>query len=302
MTTGAPTPNPPQAAMKVAPLHRGALSVLDFRCQAGPHTPVHVERHDLTSLSYVRRGSFGYRARGEEFELVAGSVLVGHRDDEFLCTHAHHHGGDECLSFKLAPELADEFGARPRHWRAGGLPPLPELMVLGELAQAAIEGDSDFGVDEAGLLLVGRYLSLADGRRRVPLQANARDRRRAVETALWLDEHAHEDIDLQATATQAGLSAWHFLRLFARVVGVTPHQYLLRARLRRAARMLAEDERAVTDVALEAGFADLSNFVRSFHRVAGLPPRHFRSAARGDRERIAMLRAGSWSAGATRAC
>ena len=43
--------------------------------------------------------------------------------------------------------------------------------------------------------------------------------------------------------------------------------------------------------ALDAGFADLSNFVRSFHRVAGLPPRHFRHAARGDRERIAALAA-----------
>ena len=161
----APASAPRADTMQVTPLHRGALSVLDFRCQAGPHTPTQVERHDFTSVSYVRRGSFGYRARGEEFELVAGSVLVGQCGDEFVCTHEHHHGGDECLSFKLAPELADSFDAAPRHWRAGGLPPLPELMVLGELAQAAVAGDSDFGVDEAGLLLVGRYLSLADGRR-----------------------------------------------------------------------------------------------------------------------------------------
>jgi AraC-like DNA-binding protein len=284
-----PPPRSPDAAMHVAPLHRGTLSVIDFRCRAGPHTPVEIERHDLTSVSYVRRGSFGYRARGEEFELVAGSILVGQCGDEFVCTHDHHHGGDECLSFKLAPELTESFDAKPRHWRAGGLPPLPELMVLGELAQAAAEGNSDFGVDEAGLLLVGRYLHLADGRRRMALRATARDRRRAVESALWLDDHAHEDVDLEATATHAGLSAWHFLRLFARVVGVTPHQYLLRARLRKAARMLAGDERPVTDIALDSGFADLSNFVRSFHRVAGLPPRHFRNAARGDRERIAAL-------------
>ncbi|GAB3344743.1 helix-turn-helix domain-containing protein [Lysobacter tyrosinilyticus] len=275
--------------MRVTALHRGALSVLDFRCLAGPHTPTHAEQHDCTSVSYVRRGSFGYQARGEECELVAGSVLVGHAGDEFVCTHAHHQGGDECLSFKLAPELADGFGAKPQHWRAGGLPPLPELMVLGELAQSAADGGNDFGVDEAGLLLVARYLAVADGRRRTPLQATARDRRRAVETALWLDDHAHEDIDLETTAAQAGLSAWHFLRLFARVVGVTPHQYLLRARLRRAARMLAADETPVTEIALEAGFTDLSNFVRSFHRVAGLPPRQFRHAARGDRERIATL-------------
>ena len=289
MADRTPPSDTPASAMHVAKLHSGALSVLDFRCCAGPGTPVAVERHDLTSVSYVRRGSFGYRARGEEFELVAGSVLVGRCGDEFVCTHEHHHGGDECLSFKLAAELADEFDASARHWRTGGLPPLPELMVLGELAQSAAEGDNDFGVDEAGLLLIARYVGLADQRRRPALHASPRDRRRAVETALWLDDHSHEDIDLQAAAAQSGLSAWHFLRLFARVVGVTPHQYLLRARLRRAAQLLAGDERPVTEVAFEAGFADLSNFVRSFHRAAGLAPRHFRHAARGDRERIAAL-------------
>jgi AraC-like DNA-binding protein len=276
--------------MTVTPLHRGALSVLDYRCHAGPDTPTQTEQHTLTSLSYVRSGSFGYRSRGAAFELVAGSVLVGHCGDEFVCTHEHHHGGDECLSFKLSPDLLASFNARPHHWRVGALPPLPELMVLGELAQAATNGRSDFGLDEAGLLLIGRYLTLASGRlRAAALPANARDRRRAVETALWLDAHAHEDIDLQAAADQAGLSAYHFLRLFARVVGVTPHQYLVRSRLRRAARLLTDDERSITDIALDVGFADLSNFVRSFHRAAGIPPRHFRHAARGDRERIAAL-------------
>jgi AraC family transcriptional regulator len=65
---------------------------------------------------------------------------------------------------------------------------------------------------------------------------------------------------------------------------VTPHQYLVRARLRRAARLLAEDARSITDIALDVGFADLSNFVRTFHRAAGVSPRSFRRAANGDRK------------------
>ena len=77
------------------------------------------------------------------------------------------------------------------------------------------------------------------------------------------------------------------------MIGVTPHQYLIRARLRRAARLLAEEERAITDIALDVGFADLSNFVRTFHRAAGVSPRVFRRAAKGDRkifqERLAAL-------------
>jgi AraC family transcriptional regulator len=84
------------------------------------------------------------------------------------------------------------------------------------------------------------------------------------------------------------------LRLFSQVLGVTPHQYLVRSRLRHAARLLADDrERPVTEVALDVGFADLSNFVRTFHRAAGVSPGAFRKAARGERkifqDRIAAL-------------
>ena len=57
------------------------------------------------------------------------------------------------------------------------------------------------------------------------------------------------------------------------MLGVTPHQYLVRSRLRHAARLLADDERPITDVAFDVGFGDLSNFVRTFHRAAGVSPR-----------------------------
>jgi hypothetical protein len=47
-----------------------------------------------------------------------------------------HGQGDECLSFHLAPAVVDAIGGRTEVWRTGGVPPLPELVVLGELAQA----------------------------------------------------------------------------------------------------------------------------------------------------------------------
>jgi len=111
----------------------------------------------------------------------------------------------------------------------------------------------------------------------------AHDRRRAVEAALWIDANSHDPIDLESAAGEFGLSSFHFLRLFAKVLGVTPHQYLIRSRLRRAARLLAENTRPITEVALDVGFADLSNFVRTFHRAAAVSPRGFRQAAKGDR-------------------
>jgi AraC-like DNA-binding protein len=259
------------------------LSVADYRCSLGPGDASFVETHAAYSVSYVRKGSFGVRTRGRAFELVAGGLLIGHPGDEYVCSHDHV-CGDECLSFALSPSLVDTLGDRAEIWRSGGVPPLAELMVLGELAQAAVEGRSALGLDELGTLLAGRFVALVSGQGHGSPSNAPRDRRRAVETALWLDAHSHEPIDLAAAAGEAGLSPFHFLRLFSRVLGVTPHQYLVRSRLRRAARLLAEENRSITDVAYDVGFADLSNFVRSFHRAAGDSPRAFRKAAKGDRK------------------
>ncbi len=265
-------------------LQRPSLSVFDVRCTRGPHDAPFPERYDSFSVSWVRRGSFGCRTRGRSFELVPGSLLVGFPGDEYTCTHDHAGGGDECLSVHLAAELVDTIDGREDVWRTGSAPPLPELMVLGELAQAAADGRSDVDLEEAAFLFVARFCTVAAGRAYEPAKSGSRERRRAIDAARWIEENADQPVDLESAAREAGTSAFHFLRTFAAVLGVTPHQYLLRTRLRRAARLLVEDARPITDVAFDAGFGDLSNFVRTFHRAAGVSPRRFRQAARGDRK------------------
>jgi AraC-like DNA-binding protein len=263
-------------------LLRGPVSVFEYRCQAPRHERPYVEVHGGFSLAYVRAGGFGYRAGGHDFDMVPGSILVGHPGEEFVCSHEHL-SGDECLCFKFTPEVVEAFGGKAALWRAGSLAPLPELMVLGEAAQAAATDKSDLGLDELGLLLASRFVDLVSGRARRPPGTAGSDRRRAVRAALWIDAHADQPLTVADAAAEAGLSPFHFLRLFARVLGVTPHQYLLRCRLRHAARLLAGDSLPVTDVAYRVGFGDLSNFVRTFRRAAGVSPRRFRQGARGRR-------------------
>ena len=260
-------------------LNSGALRVIDYRCSAGPRDRPFIEQHRSFSISYVRRGSFGCVTRGRSFELVAGSFLIGRPGDEYLCSHEHHPHGDECLSFHFDAALLDALGLPAHSWRSGALPPLAELGVLGERAQAAAEGRSDLDLTEAGTLLAGRFLQLVSGKALPRLRVTARDRRRAVRVALWLDAHAHEPLDLEEMARQSSVSAFHFLRLFARVTGVTPHQYLVRARLRHAAKLLAQGALPVGAIAYQVGFGDLSNFVRTFRRAAGRAPRDFRRVA-----------------------
>ncbi|MEP6838413.1 MAG: AraC family transcriptional regulator [Bradyrhizobium sp.] len=272
-------------------LNGKSITVSDFRCDAGPGDAPFAEAHRCHSISYVRKGSFGLRCRGRSHELVAGSVMIGHPGDEYLCTHEHV-CGDECLSFFLSPELVETIGDQNAIWQVGCAPPLPELVVLGELAQSAADGSSDIGLDEIGQVLASRFVEVVTGKPRKAVFGAVRDRRRAVETALWIDAHSHQAISLEGAAEQAGISPFHFLRLFSDTLGVTPHQYLVRSRLRHAARRLAYDDSAITDIAYDVGFGDLSNFVRTFHRAAGASPSRFRQASRGDRkifqERLAL--------------
>ena len=272
----------------------GPVSVVDYRCDAGPGDRPYTELHDGWSVSYVRQGSFACHTRGHTFELVPGSLLVGRPGDEYVCSHEHHRCGDRCLAFFIAAELVDELGGgRPGCWQSGGVPPLSALMLLGELAQSALAGANELGLDEVGMALAARFVDVKAGSRRAPLRIGAADRRRAVTSALWIAAHAAEPVSLESLAAQCGLSAYHYLRVFGAALGVTPHQYLVRCRLRDAARLLADGDMPVTDIALDVGFADLSNFVRSFGRAAGTSPRGFRRAARGDRkilqDRLATL-------------
>lgn len=258
-----------------------SLSVLDYRCTATPHDRPFTEQFFAHSISYVRKGSFGCHSRGRHFEFIPGSFLIGHAGDEYICTHDHHCGGDECLSFQLTPEFVELVGNDKSVWRQGGLPPLPQLMVLGELALAAVQGHSDVGLDEIGLMLSQRCVDVVSRRAATVVKADGRRRKRAVEVALWIDEHSQTALNLDAIANVAELSPFHFLRMFTRVLGVTPHQYLVRSRLRRATQLLVKNERSITDVAFDVGFNDLSNFVRTFHRAAGMSPGDFRRLAQG---------------------
>jgi AraC-like DNA-binding protein len=272
--------------MPLKTLHSNAtMAVYDYRCTAAIGDQPFIEVHRCFSLSYVRCGAFGYRCRGQFHDLVPGAFLVGYPGDEYACSHEHV-CGDECLSFHFSHDLMDRLDKRAMLWREGRVPPVSELMIVGQLGQAVAEGRSDLGLDEVGLVLIGRYLELirrerlATPARRLRQTVSAADRRRAIDAAAWIATHAATAITLDMVAAEYGLSSFHFLRVFSQVLGVTPHQYVIRYRLARAAQLLVEDDRAVTDVALDVGFEDLSNFVRSFHRASGRSPRRFRESAR----------------------
>lgn len=260
------------------------ISVIGYLCSLGPQDAPVEERHHCHSLSYVRRGSFAYSIHKQKADLVPGSVLIGYPEAVYSCSHEHHDKGDFCLSFQFSPQMAEEAAGGTEAWKTGWLPPLADIMVLAAKAEAAIGGGNEIGLDEAGLMLAARMGEAARGEKTRSAPASLGERKRIVETALWIRDHSHRDVGLEQFAAVAGLSPFHFLRLFAKVLGVTPHQYLIRSRLRHAARLLTGDGQPITDICFDCGFSDLSNFVRSFRAAAGASPSEFRTAARQDRK------------------
>ncbi|WP_216093363.1 helix-turn-helix transcriptional regulator, partial [Klebsiella variicola] len=86
--------------------------------------------------------------------------------------------------------------------------------------------------------------------------------------------HSEENISLHDLAELAGLSPWHFLRQFKKIVGLPPHAWLLQARLFQAQKLLKKGEK-ITSVALKCGFSDQSHFNRHFKRAIGVTPSQY---------------------------
>lgn len=86
-----------------------------------------------------------------------------------------------------------------------------------------------------------------------------------------------EPLDVAALAARAHVSPTHFTRSFRAVFGETPHQYLLARRLERAAFLLRETARPVTDICLDVGFVSLGSFCTTFKRQLGVTPTAYRA-------------------------
>ncbi|MBI5242403.1 MAG: helix-turn-helix transcriptional regulator [Elusimicrobia bacterium] len=98
--------------------------------------------------------------------------------------------------------------------------------------------------------------------------------------AILRDEMGSQDLDLQQIASRAGLSKFHFVRAFRDKTGITPIQYLNRLRIDVAKQKLQPGAQAVTEIAFDVGFADISAFNKAFQRHAGISPTQYRNIFR----------------------
>jgi AraC family transcriptional regulator len=88
----------------------------------------------------------------------------------------------------------------------------------------------------------------------------------------YIRAHLAEPIEVAELAELAGRSSFHFSRVFARSVGMTPHRYVVHLRLRAATEQLREGRAGLAEIAADTGFADQSHLSRWVRRVHGVTP------------------------------
>jgi AraC-like DNA-binding protein len=261
-------------------------AVADVMCTSGPQDRSYEEEHSQTTIVIVAAGTFQYRAStnqmGNSRELMTpGSILLANPGQCFECGHQHG-TGDRCLSFWYSSDYFDRlsFDARgrkaERDFRVLRMPPLRATSPLVVQACTALSGFGEIGWQELGIKLAAQAVRLIGGSSLDRSDAAPSAVARVTRAVRMIDRHPETELTLTSLAKEARLSPYHFLRVFERLTGLTPHQYVLRARLREAALRLKLESSNIIDIALGCGFGDVSNFNRAFRTEFGLSPRSYR--------------------------
>jgi AraC-like DNA-binding protein len=95
--------------------------------------------------------------------------------------------------------------------------------------------------------------------------------RRIVQGKLFIDTHFSEAINLETISEEAFLSKFHFIRLFKKAYGKTPHQYLTGVRIEHAKQLL-RGNMLIAEVCVAVGFDSIGSFTTLFKKLTGTTP------------------------------
>ena len=261
-------------------LARGAgWSASDVVCTSGPRDKVFEERHSLPSVSVVLSGTFQYRSTTGRHVMTPGSLLLGSPGECFECDHDHA-VGDRCVAFHYSPEflerIASGLSGVDGRFRAQRLPPVRELSDVATRTAIALADPDNASWEELAIRVAAAALECNPVRRSTRLAPSASVMRRVTEQVRAIEADPSAYLTLAELSALVGQSPFTYLRTFEQLTGTTPHQFVLRGRLRRAAARLATEDAKVIDVALSSGFGDVSNFNRTFRAEFGVSPTAYR--------------------------
>jgi AraC-like DNA-binding protein len=230
---------------------------------------------EIGGETFVAHGARHYAKPGSLVLLNPGDIHDGETADPAGWRYRMLYPAPEVLA-RVASEIAGRPTPAPCFRRAVVHDPQAARLLLAahhaaEVSRSALEREAR--LMEALTLLVTRHAEPAP----TPTRANG-EHARVRRVCELIEDRLEEDLPLGALSAEARMSAWHFLRVFRRETGATPHLYLLQRRLARA-RQLLEAGEAPADVAAATGFSDQSHLTNRFRRTYGVTPAVFQLAA-----------------------
>ncbi|WP_224243995.1 helix-turn-helix domain-containing protein [Hyalangium gracile] len=259
-------------------------------------SPVFEGENPRACISVVLAGTFHARSSQGAVLVGPGALLLGNASGAYEFRHVDD-GGDRSIVFDyeeaLLEEVAGSLGARFQRGRAfgrAGVPASPDSVEAVMLAHEALRSGEAEALREAALAVAGVALAAGRDGVGVAVEPSARQLRQVARTVRYVEAHSAEDCSLDVLADHAGLSSFHFLRVFRAMTGQTPRQFVIATRLRAAATALRMTHERITEIAMDVGFGDLSHFTTSFTRAFGTSPRAYRQQERARVRAPALLR------------
>lgn len=254
-------------------------------CRCGPLDQPFEERHDWTAVAAVVGGVFTYRSDRGRAVMTSGSLMLGSAGQSFQCGHEHG-TGDRCISFHFSPDFIEEVvsglkGIDRTAFTRPGLAPVERLLPLLTEAQFLARSPDPLHGEQLALAMAAAAFSLDQDA--IPAPPNAGEEAGACQAVRIIEDRLAETLTIAGLARDVGMTRRRFATCFRRAIGVTPYNYILSRRLEAAAERLRTGSGSVLEIALDAGFGDLSEFTRRFRAKYGSPPGAYRRLAGGVR-------------------
>jgi AraC family transcriptional regulator len=247
-------------------------TVHEHSCAASPSDPATEWQYDDAAIGFVMSGWFEYASEDKSLLAAPGAIILGNAGEPFSVRHVDTLGNRRLVvTFEraLLENVANEAGVSSR-FDAIALPPSQTAARMFALMRALSRpGGED-------MLYPLAHAALTAQHQRTPDHVSARDRQRVQSAVSHIEEHFGETCALQTLADVAGLSRFHFVRMFGAVVGQSPNQYLINTRMRAAADRLIATKTPIAQIAFDVGFNDISHFYSCFRDTFSCTPRQWR--------------------------
>ncbi len=147
------------------------------------------------------------------------------------------------------------------------------------LKSAASLGAPDLYAETAAMFLAAHLLSLQSGWAKYAQNMGhlgTLQERRLAHVLEYMSAHYNKPLSVRQLADEAGISPFHFVRVFKESQGITPHRHLVRLRMEAAARMLSDTNMDIVEVAVACGYQSAAHFTAAFRKHFSKPPSLYR--------------------------